>query len=167
MFQYGQLASQPWNTESSGNVQTINDDYFWLITLKKRQKFQNFKSKFKTLVKTIDLLLALTQRPVPGKSHWRWSSVQLTSLSAPFCIKYIIYIIYKISYLNEEVNCTDLSPQLVFPTCTINFLMKISAVFKLIMSHGQTFPPYSIICEQGRTTYKCYFILSLLCWYQR
>ncbi len=32
-----------------------------------------------------------------------------------FYIENIIYPSYKISYLNEEVNCTELPPQLVFP----------------------------------------------------
>ncbi len=38
----------------------------------------------------------------------------LTSI-APFYIENVNYLFYKTSYLNEEVNCTELSPQLVFP----------------------------------------------------
>jgi hypothetical protein len=44
--------------------------------------------------------------------------LELTSLDElvyKFKFKLFIFLFFKTSYLNEEVNCTELSPQLVFP----------------------------------------------------
>jgi hypothetical protein len=57
----------------------------------------------------------------PWKSYKRerLSTVDLLVLpslrSNPFGIENIFPLIYKTSYLNEEVNCTEPSPHLVFP----------------------------------------------------
>jgi hypothetical protein len=47
---------------------------------------------------------------------------QLTSLYKLLFIGNIIYLFYKTTYLNEEVNCSEPSPKLVFP----DFGVKIS-----------------------------------------
>ncbi len=54
-----------------------------------------------------------------GEGLHSWPSCANYFWSAPFNIKNIIYIFYKTNCLNDEVNCTEPTPQLVFPVLTI------------------------------------------------
>jgi hypothetical protein len=43
-----------------------------------------------------------------GKAQYSWPPSTKYFTSDPFHIENIIYVFYKTSYLNEEVNCTEL-----------------------------------------------------------
>ncbi len=66
---------------------------------------------------------------IPGKSYWRGrlrtvDLFVLTSLDQLiFGIENINYLLYKTSYLNEEVNCTEPSLQLEFPGSVITVIV--------------------------------------------
>ncbi len=72
------------------------------------------------------IMVARWQNTRPGKSYWggRLSTVDLLALTSlyqlVFILKILFFLFYKTSYLNEEVNCPELSPQLVFPDSTHN-----------------------------------------------
>jgi len=60
------------------------------------------------------------QRKEPGKSNWkgRLSTVDLlarTSLDQLLWILIVLFIYFKTSFLNEEVNCTEPSPTVSIP----------------------------------------------------
>jgi hypothetical protein len=61
----------------------------------------------------------------------------LTSLD-PFHIKNIIHISYKTSYLDEEVNCAEPSPHLVFPA---SYILPSSLTKVDIDATGKPFQP--------------------------
>ncbi len=50
-----------------------------------------------------------------GMAQYRWPPSTNLLRTAPFLIDNIIYLCYKTSYLNEEVNCTDPSPSVSIP----------------------------------------------------
>jgi len=65
-----------------------------------------------------------------GKSYLRGrlSTVYLlilTSLDQLFFIEKNIYVLYKTSYFNDEVKCTEPSPQLVFPGSRKSFVIVV------------------------------------------
>ncbi len=65
--------------------------------------------------------------------------------SAAFCIENIIYLCYKTSYLNVEVNCTEPSPSVSIPCHLIlskSSFLSLSLSFSLSVSVSFSFSLY-------------------------